>query len=159
MAFLLGDTIVFNEQAPPVGDTTVLTILFFLYVFGASCGVLQLVGAYSRMAGISFFKRPAYGYVFGGAAILGMNLMFFLSGNRNVIEPRLEGAQLFGGTLAGLAVAVAVTLAVAHFIRRKEISVDADTDPVEGFQALQKQTYLPIIKRVWHRLKNKDSQV
>ena len=157
MAFLLGNTIVFNEQAPPVGNTTVLTILFILYVFGASCGVLQIVGAYSRMAGISFFKKPVYGYVFGGVAILGMNLMFFLSGNRNVISPRLEGAQLFGGTLLGLACAVAVTLGMAHFIKRKEVLVDEETEPVEGFQALEKQTYQPIIKWVWRKLKKRNS--
>ena len=99
-------------DAPPVGDTRVLSILFFLYVFLFSTGVLQIAASFNRMRGLAFFNNAKAGYAFGALFIVCGNLMFFLSGDRNVIAPRLEGTQLLGWTFLGLICSLVVTLAI-----------------------------------------------
>jgi hypothetical protein len=139
-------------DAPPVGDTRVLSVLFFLYMFVAACGVLQIISAYNHMKAFSFFKKPAWAYVFGICAIVGMNLMFFLTGDRNVEQPRLEGAQTISISFLAFVAAVFLTLLLAWFIKRKETPDSIETDYPEGMEALERHTYVPLIKRLWARL-------
>ncbi len=142
------------EGAPPVGDTRVLSVLFFLYVFLFSVGIIQIAASYSRMRGLSFFTSPTIGYSFGAVFIIGSNLMFFLSGDRNVLQPRLEGAQLLGWTFLGLAASVAFTLAVTYFIRGRKDAQQEDYP--DGMEAICEHTYLPLIKRLWRRISRGD---
>jgi len=143
----------YTADAPPVGDTRVLSVLFFLYVCIAACGVLQIIAAYNRMKAFSFFKNPVWGYVFGVCAIVGMNLMFFLTGDRNVEQPRLEGAQTISISFLAFVAAVFLTLLLAWFIKRKEPAGGVETDYPEGTEALEQYTYVPLIKRLWARIK------
>jgi len=131
-------------DAPPVGDTRVLSILFFLYMFVAACGVLQIISAYNHMKAFSFFKNPVWAYVFGVCAIVGMNLMFFLTGDRNVEQPRLEGAQTISISFFAFVAAVFLTLLLAWFIKRKDMTDNIETDYPEGTEALEQYTYVPL---------------
>ena len=141
-------------DAPPVGDTRVLSVLFFLYVFLFSTGVLQIAASYNRMRGLAFFSNVKAGYAFGVLFIVCGNLMFFLSGDRNVIAPRLEGTQLLGWTFLGLICSLVMTLAIAYYINRRHIE-DVDDAEVEGMEALNQQVYPPLIERLWRRIKRK----
>ena len=126
---------------------------FFLFVFGASCGVLQIVAAYNGMTGLSFFKRPILGYAFGFVAIIGMYCFFFLSGDRNVLIPRLEGSQLLGWSVLALFSSVVFTLVISSLVRKKDSEAVEDSEQGEGLEALKRETYLRLIKRLFNRTK------
>jgi len=145
----------FAEAAPPVGNTRLISLFFFLFVFLGSVGVLQIATSYNRMKALSLFNSPKVGYIFGICAIVCSILTFYLTGNRNVIAPRLEGAQMLGFTFLGLVAAVAVTLTVTYYIKRKQVENVAEQEYPDGMEALEQEVYLPLMKRLWCRLKRK----
>jgi|GEM_PF-5808862 hypothetical protein len=145
----------FAAVAPPVGDTRLLSLFFFLFVFLGLVGMLQIAAAYNRMKALSFFTSPKVGYIFGICVIVGSILIFYLTGNRNVVSPRLEGSQVLGFTFLGLATSVVATLAIANFIKRKQAENVTEKEPPDGMEALQREVYLPLMKRLWRRLKGR----
>ena len=145
----------FAAPAPDVGDTRFLSFVFFMFVFLGSVGVLQIIASYNRMKALSFFKSPKAGYIFGVCLIVCGILIFYLTGNRNVIAPRLEGAQVLGGTFLGMVAAVAVTLAIAYYIKRKQVENVVEEEYPDGMEALQQEVYVPLMKRLWRRLKRR----
>ncbi len=145
----------YEAAAPDVGDTKLLSLFFFVFVFLGSVGVLQIAASYNRMKALSFFRGPKTGYVFGVCAILGSILIFYLTGDRNVIAPRLEGGQVLGLTFLGLATAVVATLAIASYIKRKQVVDGLDEQYPDGMEALDQEVYLPLMKRLWSTLKKK----
>jgi len=68
-----------------------LTQDYFLFVFVAVVGVLQVVAAYNKGLSWAFFRSSILGYLFGAAAIVAAFWWFFSSGNRNT--PGLNGLQ------------------------------------------------------------------
>jgi ABC-type Fe3+ transport system permease subunit len=82
-----------------------------------------------------------------------MNLMFFLTGDRNVEQPRLEGAQTISISFLAFVAAVFLTMLAAWFIKRKDMADNIETDYPEGTEALEQYTYVPLIKRLWARIK------
>jgi len=54
---------------------------FSLFIYLASMGVLQIAASYSNLNGLSFFKRPKWGYIFGILAIGGGFSWFYIVGN------------------------------------------------------------------------------
>ena len=145
----------YAAAAPDVGDTRLLSVIFFLFVFLGSVGVFQIAASYNRMKALSFFKSPMIGYIFGVCLIVSGILTFYLTGDRNVISPRLEGAQVLGWTFLGLFMAVVVTLAIAYFIKRKQVDNVAGEEYPEGMKALEQEVYVPLMKRLWRRLKRR----
>jgi hypothetical protein len=145
----------YAAAAPDVGNTKLLSLIFFIFVFLGSVGVLQVASSYHHMKALSFFKGPKIGYVFGACAILSSILIFYLTGDRNVIAPRLEGGQVLGLTFFGLAAAVVATLAIAYCIKRKQVVDGLDEQSPDGMEALDQEVYLPLMKRLWSTLRRK----
>jgi len=108
------------------------------------------------MKALSFFGKPVVGYIFGTCLIICGILVFYLTGNRNVIAPRLEGAQVLGGTFFGVVAALVVTLAIAHYLKRKQVDDVVKEESPEGMEALKRETYSPLMKRLWRRLKRRE---
>ena len=55
--------------------------VYFLFIYLASLGVLQIAASYSKLRGLSFFTRPIWGYIFGFLAIVGGFSWFYIVGN------------------------------------------------------------------------------
>lgn len=138
---------------PEVAWTPALIGKFVLFTFVACLGVLQIAAAHGRMVGLAFFKRPILGYLFGILAIGGMFWWFFTSGDRNVWNPRLEGAQLFGCfTLAGFC-AIVFTLIVCSLLKgwRSRPSEELEEESSKGLEVLRRTTYFRVISRLFKR--------
>lgn len=54
---------------------------YFLFIFLSSLGILQIAASYSNLNGLSFFKRPKWGYIFGALSIVGGFSWFYIVGN------------------------------------------------------------------------------
>lgn len=92
---------------------------YFILVFIASCGILQISAARSGLRGLLFFSRPLYSFFFGAVVILGSFIWFFSAANRNIpgAESRFEGAQQFAFFALAAFAALLVTLALASFVQ------------------------------------------
>lgn len=70
-----------------------LALEYFLFIFVASLGVLQITAAYVRLGGLSFFTRPTWGYIFGSLAVVGAFIGFYIVTNP---YPEIAYAITFG---------------------------------------------------------------
>jgi hypothetical protein len=126
-----------------------LWLEYFLFVFMASCGVIQIAAAYSRLHGLMFFRRPLWGYVFAAVVTPLAFLWFFKSENRNV--PGLEGSQQFGDFCLGFIAAVVFSALFSSLLRARDALHLGEGEAPEGLEALREMTYLQAIRR---RLRN-----
>jgi len=109
--------------------------------------VLQLAASISKLSKLSFFKRPAHGYIFAFTVILGALCWFFLSKNRAV--QGVEGVEAFL-LLGGAAIlAFLATASLSSLIHRKTVPLDEEPRSQEepGLDALRTMTYLQAISR------------
>lgn len=58
-----------------------LALEYFVFIFLASLGVLQIAASYTNLRGLSFFKRPIWGYIFGSLAVVGGFSWFYIVAN------------------------------------------------------------------------------
>ncbi|MBE0415409.1 MAG: hypothetical protein IBX36_02570 [Dehalococcoidia bacterium] len=70
-----------------------LALEYFLFIFLASLGVLQIVASYDNLRGLSFFSRPTWGYIFGSLAVVGGFSWFYIVANPH---PEVAYAITFG---------------------------------------------------------------
>lgn len=84
---------------------------YFLLVFIAACGIVQIAATYSRLEGLYVFNNRFLNLLAGGALIAGPFVWFFLSEPRNVpdIAGGLNGNQQALLFVAGCLAAVAFT--------------------------------------------------
>lgn len=125
---------------------------FLLFAILVSIGVLQLVAAWGRLGGLSFFKRRYLGYIFA-AVMIAVGYWWFFRVDRNIpdYEGGLAAGQLFVYSAAGVAIAVLLSLLVASAIKARW----GRSDPGEekGLDALKRMTYLQALKRGLRRNK------
>ena len=129
-----------------------LEVQYFLLVFVASCGVLQGVFTYRRVAGLQFFRNPALGYAFAAIAFVSAFVWFFSGGDRNTL-PVLEGGQQTGMFITGSAAAILFTLSLSSLINRGRIvgqSSPEDTDA--GLGDLKRMTWVECFSRICREL-------
>ena len=137
--------------------TTELILQYFAFVFVATCGVIQIAAAYSRLRGLLFLKKPLASHILGGVLILGSFLGFFLAADRN--RRGLEGTEQFGYFMLGGIAAVVFSLILSSLINlRLRPSAPKDPGPGEGLDALEDMTYFQALRnsfrrwtRRWHR--------
>jgi len=127
-----------------------LALEYLLFIFVASCGVLQLAAVHSRLEGLSFFKKPLAGNLFGGLAIVGAFVWFFAIENRNV--PGLEGSQQLGFFSLGAFLAIVFTLAVSSIVKAGMAPPQMESGRERGLDALKGMTYFQAIRRAVLRL-------
>ena len=116
---------------------------YFLFVFAASLGVLQLTAAYSRLYGLLLFNR-ALSSLLGFVAVVLAFTWFFASEPRNIPDTSsgLDGNQqailFFAGALAAL-----VTTLVASSLRHWSMAGGGEHD--RGLEALRRASYLRVL--------------
>ena len=89
-----------------------LSVDYFLLVFVAASGVLQMAASQSGLKGMMFFSRPSHSLITGLVMIVGAFLWFFLSAPRNVPDTQggLDGNTQTGLFAAGAGAALVFTL-------------------------------------------------
>jgi hypothetical protein len=136
-------------------DEVVTRSEYLLLVFVACVGVLQLVGARTRLKGLLFFRTQAVAYLLSVAALGGSFWWFFVRDDRwDTVMRRtgLEGAQQFYYFCLAAFAAVVFTLVVSsllHALRPKGRSMRRV--PGQGLDALQDMSYFEAVK---HSLKS-----
>mgnify|MGYP001148005777 CR=1 FL=1 len=122
-----------------------LALEYFLFLFVASCGVLQIAAAYSGLKGLMFFKGIIETYVLAALAIGGTFWWFFAGSNRNV--PGLEGAQQAVYFFLAALSAIIFTFIVSSLVKARSLSGPKQIAPGRGFDALRETTYFKAVKR------------
>ena len=126
---------------------------YLLFVFMVSLGVLQLVAAWGRFEGLSFFRKRYLGYIFA-IVMVGIGYWLFFRIDRNIPDfaGGLSGPPLFALLLAALVIAILFTLIISSAINARW-GQSAPEGEQEGFEALKRMTYLQAIKKGLRRNK------
>ncbi len=116
---------------------------YFLLVFAASLGVLQLTAAYSRLYGLLLFSR-ALSSLLGLAAVVLAFIWFFASEPRNVPDTAsgLDGNQQALLFSAGALAALVTTLVVSSL---RHWSMVGGDEHDRGLEALRRASYLRVL--------------
>ena len=122
-----------------------LIIDYFLLVFVATCGVIQMAAAYSSLKGLLFFNKPLYGYMFGAIATVVSFVWFFSVDNRNI--PGLEGTQQFGIFSFSWIAAFLFSIVISSLIKRRASQMNCVEESSRGLVALRDLTYFQILTR------------
>lgn len=119
-----------------------------------SIGVLQLVAAWGRLEGLSFFRRRYLGYIFA-VMMVGVGYWWFFRVDRNIpdIAGGPSGPALFGYVVAAVAIAMLLTLIISSAVKARWGRSNPEEVP-DGIEALKRITYLQALKRGF-RGKNK----
>lgn len=122
---------------------------YFLLVFIASIGVVQITALTAKLDGLCFFKRPALQLIFGALLIVGAFVWFFLSDERN-IQHKVEGSQQLGLFLGAIVAGYAVTGILASIIQAK-VKTRVDNPAKEkqhelGMESLKNNTLIGCIR-------------
>ncbi len=127
---------------------------YFLFVFVASLGVLQLAAAHGRLYGLLLFNRLVSS-VLGLALALSAFTWFFASESRNLPDTAggLDGNQQAMLFCAGALAALLTTLVLSSL---RHWSLVGDGEPASGLEALRHTNYLrALVKGLnghWKRL-------
>ena len=127
-----------------------MALEYLLFIFVASCGVIQLAAVRSGLKGLLFFNRPLVASLFGVLAIVGASIWFFAIENRNV--PGFEGTQQLGGFSLGASLAIVFTLVVSSIARAGMSPPGMESGHEQGFDALRSMTYFQAIREEILRL-------
>ena len=125
---------------------------YFLFVFLVLIGVLQLIAAWMRLDGLSFFTRRYVGYIFA-AAITCFGYGWFFRVDRNLPDYAggMSGPQLFYILIIAFAAAIILTLIVSSVVKVRWSGPSPQEDE-KGIDALKRMTYFQAIKRgLWQK--------
>ena len=122
---------------------------YFMFVFLAALGTIQVAASASGLRGILIFKHPLVGRGFGTALTFASLVCFFSTGERNIndyvggIDANGQALYAFLGCFAAAVTTVIGTSAINF---RMSHSGPA---PYLGFEALRETTFL---KALWANL-------
>ena len=123
---------------------------YFLFVFIASVGVLQLAASYSQLKGLLFFQNKILTYLFALLAIGGSFEWFFGYNNRiDTVMRRvgLEGAQQFLYFNLAVFLALVLTLIVSSVLHAyRHRTQHEQKEYPEGLGALRETSYFESLK-------------
>lgn len=128
-----------------------MEIDYLLFVFMVSLGVLQFVGARGRLEGISFFPRRYISYIFAALMVIGGYWWFFRI-DRNIPDTAggISGPWLFAYLVAGLAIAMVLTLLVSSAVKARWGRPDSEGEQ-KGLEVLKRMTFIQAIIRAIER--------
>lgn len=120
---------------------------YFVMVFLASCGAIQVACAYARLYGLLFLRRPLPSALLGVALMVAGFLWFFAPGPHNIPDYAggLDGneqALLF--SLASL-LSLVLTLSLTSLVNRRGLP-PAPAGRPEGLDALRHGTYFQLLQ-------------
>jgi hypothetical protein len=132
---------------------------YIAFVFMASVAVLQLVGAFTQLKGLLFFRNRPLTYCLSFLLIVGSFYWFFARDDRwdtIMRHTSLEGKQQFlyfclAAFLAVMFTLIASSLLAALRARRQNKGTNnpgqtADPDPGEGLDKLKEMSYFEALK-------------
>lgn len=127
---------------------------YFLLVAVGCLGTIQIGAAYAGLKGLSFFKKPLAGYIFGALVIIGAFCWFFALGNRSS-PSEIQGAQQVGIFLAGATAAYIITTAVSSLLKYR-LSLQGTASHCReqtksGIETLKETTLLGAIRSILKR--------
>lgn len=124
---------------------------YILFVFMVSLGVLQFAAAWGRLEGISFFPRRYLGYIFAAVMVTGGYWLFFRI-DRNVPDTAggISGPWLFAYLVAGLAIAIVLTLLISSAVKARWGRPDSEGEQ-RGLEVLKRMTFIQAIIRAVQR--------
>ena len=131
------------------------TLDYFIFVFIAALGVLQMVAAHASLRGLLFVKVRAMAFLIGLAVTTLAFLWFFLSEPRNISEAEggLDGNQMAGFFAVAAGSALVLTLLVSSLVSRSMRGNGPQS--TSGLDALRETTYLKALlstlKDLWKR--------
>ncbi len=128
-----------------------LTAEYVSWVFAASCGVLQVAVAYSRLRGLCFFERPLWGYVFGSLVAAASFGWFFGTSDRNAVGFPYQTPQQtqVGYVAVALLLALLFTLIVSSVAKGRRLSRSIDAG--KGLESLGQATYFQVIRHLFRK--------
>lgn len=155
---------------------------YFLFIFLASLGILQIAASYTNLEGLSFFSRTARGYIFGALSIVGGFSWFYTVGNRHPdISYEITTSDLFrygwsisvpDGTelvmgegeyvivfLLAVGCALLITIMLSSIVKFRILSrtpEDMSEKAEEGLEALKYMTFFQAITRNLRNGKRKE---
>ena len=124
---------------------------YFLFVFIASCGVLQLAAACAHLKGLLFFRKTVIAYIIAILLIGGAFGWFFGWDNRleeKIMHTGLEGRQQFlNFNLAALA-AIVFTFIVSSVANSRWLIRPKEGEEAEqGLDSLKQMSYFKAVGR------------
>lgn len=128
---------------------------YFILVFIASVGVLQLMATVTQRKGLLFFNRKALAYLFSFLAIGGsfgwffgwgdpMDMAMRQTGDAAMRQTGLEGAQQFLYFNMAVFAALVVTLIVSSLLRARWKGQPGGSS--QGLDALKERSYFEAVK-------------
>ena len=131
---------------------------YFVVVFVAGVGVIQLAASTARLDGLLFFKSRILARAFGLVLPLAAVAWFFTSESRNIndfeggLDANEQAIILFLGVLAS----VVASLVASSLVNRRMSR--AEPEPEDGFDALRHTSYFQALsinlsywRRAWPR--------
>jgi hypothetical protein len=125
---------------------------YLIFIFLASVGTLQIAVAYAKIGGISFFNRPVIGYIVGSLIVI-IAFFWFFSADKRIGHNIIAGSQQLGLFLAGIVIAVLVTVTITSIVKRRKLSNGKTQEA--GLQALKHMTYFQVISRYFRKANNR----
>ena len=128
---------------------------YFLFVFIAALGVLQMVAAYSALRGLLFIRVRLLAFLTGLVTTGLAFLWFFVSEPRNIpdVEGGLDGNQMAGLFAVAAASALVLTLLLSSVSNRSMARSVPQFNT--GLEVLRETTYLKALlttlKVLWKR--------
>ena len=120
---------------------------YFLLVFIASIGVLQIAASAGSLNGLLIFKSPLVARALGATLVVAGFVLFFSTGERNIndyeggLDANIQALFFFLGTMAGGFVTFLVSSIVNLRMR------GGDPSPESGLEALKETTFLRALAR------------
>lgn len=127
---------------------------YFLLVTLGCLGTIQIAAAYAGLKGLSFFKKPLAGYIFGALVAIAAFGWFFAVANRNT-PSKIEGIQQVGMFLAGAIAAYIITAAVSSLLKYRlspQATVSRCREQTNsGIEMLKETTLIGAIRNILKR--------
>ena len=130
----------------------VLYLQYFLFVFMAVIGILQIAAIRNDLKGMSFFENKYYAYIFAVITI-GGSLFAFFTWNYWSNVGIIEGSQQFGLFVGASFLALVFTLLFASVLKRDLVRVRQIVTHKENLESLKTATLLDIMQ---NKLKRKE---
>ena len=125
---------------------------YLILVFVASVGTLQIAAAYAKIGGLSLFNRPIIGYIFGSLIVF-IVFFWFFGTDKRIGHDIVAGSQQLGLFLAGIVIAVLVTVSIASIVKKRKFSNGKAQEA--GLKALKHMTYFQAIAGYFKRTNNR----
>jgi hypothetical protein len=123
--------------------TSNIDLNYFLLIFVALVGMLQIAVTYAGIKGLSFFKHKILGYIFGVLLVGGAYWWFFSGVDLQRRYLALEGKQQFGIAVGGAFLAIVFTFLLSSLINRR--AFHSSSESKTGFEELKEKTFIEAI--------------